>query len=125
MLRCAMRLDLPREEVRKAVQEHTHPAEDWRYGTAGFRAQASKLPGIALRCGLIAALRALKTRAVVGLVVTASHNPECDNGVKLIDRDGAQAPAARPLQMSGIFRLACKLGPRSTSAAAACYTIAV
>lgn len=34
------------------------------------------------------AMRALKTGAVTGLVVTASHNPVEDNGVKLVDPTG-------------------------------------
>jgi phosphoacetylglucosamine mutase len=34
------------------------------------------------------AARALKTGAVTGLVVTASHNPVEDNGVKLVDPSG-------------------------------------
>lgn len=83
-------------DVRDAVRQHAHPDEAWRYGTAGFRAEAGKLPGIALRCGLVAALRALQLRATVGLVVTASHNPESDNGVKLIDHDGARASCRAP-----------------------------
>ena len=59
------------------------------YGTAGFRREGSTLVGVAFRCGMLAAVRsiALQGRAT-GLVVTASHNPVQDNGVKLVDGDG-------------------------------------
>jgi phosphoacetylglucosamine mutase len=60
-----------------------------RYGTAGFRANADLMLSTTFRCGLLAALRALQTRKRVGIMITASHNPECDNGVKLVDPSGA------------------------------------
>ncbi|PKA60421.1 Phosphoacetylglucosamine mutase [Apostasia shenzhenica] len=59
------------------------------YGTAGFRAEASKLSSTLFRAGIIAALRSLKTGCTVGLMITASHNPVGDNGVKIADPDGS------------------------------------
>lgn len=58
------------------------------YGTAGFRAEASLLPGVLFRCGVLTGLRVLVTGKTCGLVVTASHNPVGDNGVKIVDYTG-------------------------------------
>ena len=75
-----------------ATQLGTYPnAPEYqpRYGTAGFRAHASLMSGVTSRCGVLAAMRSLQMQKRVGIMVTASHNPECDNGVKLVDHSGA------------------------------------
>uniref|UniRef100_UPI003AAE33F0 phosphoacetylglucosamine mutase isoform X2 n=1 Tax=Centroberyx gerrardi TaxID=166262 RepID=UPI003AAE33F0 len=46
------------------------------------------------RMGLLATLRSKKTKATIGVMVTASHNPEEDNGVKLIDPMGEMVTPA-------------------------------
>ena len=62
------------------------------YGTAGFRARAELLDSTFFRMGALAALRSrLRGGLAVGLMVTASHNPEPDNGIKLIDTEGVRA----------------------------------
>ncbi|CEM03411.1 unnamed protein product [Vitrella brassicaformis CCMP3155] len=58
------------------------------YGTAGFRANSAVLLHAMHRCGIFAALRAVKTNQTVGAMVTASHNVEPDNGIKLVDPTG-------------------------------------
>ncbi|XP_008396265.1 phosphoacetylglucosamine mutase [Poecilia reticulata] len=77
------------EEVCKQSDLHPKPAGlVLQYGTAGFRTSANKLDHIMFRMGLLATLRSKKTKATIGVMVTASHNPEEDNGVKLIDPMG-------------------------------------
>ncbi|XP_042527071.1 phosphoacetylglucosamine mutase [Dipodomys spectabilis] len=61
------------------------PGLTFHYGTAGFRMKAELLDHIMFRMGLLAALRSKQTNATIGVMVTASHNPEEDNGVKLVD----------------------------------------
>ncbi|KAK4557605.1 hypothetical protein RGQ29_007382 [Quercus rubra] len=59
------------------------------YGTAGFRADAGLLQSTVYRVGILAALRSLKMdSSVIGLMITASHNKESDNGVKIADPSG-------------------------------------
>ncbi|XP_045916543.1 phosphoacetylglucosamine mutase isoform X2 [Micropterus dolomieu] len=77
------------QEVSKQSSLHPKPAGlVLQYGTAGFRTNAKHLDHIMFRMGLLAALRSKKTKATIGVMVTASHNPEEDNGVKLIDPMG-------------------------------------
>ncbi|KAE8797333.1 phosphoacetylglucosamine mutase [Hordeum vulgare] len=65
------------------------------YGTAGFRADGSTMAPAVCRAGIVAALRSVKLGgASVGLVITASHNPVGDNGVKIVDADGGMMSQA-------------------------------
>ncbi|XP_017349585.1 phosphoacetylglucosamine mutase [Ictalurus punctatus] len=65
-----------------------------QYGTAGFRTTANHLDHVMFRMGLLATLRSKKTKSTIGVMVTASHNPEEDNGVKLIDPMGEMVTPA-------------------------------
>jgi len=67
----------------------------YAYGTAGFRGRVDEgSESVFARVGAVAWCRAVATGSAVGLCVTASHNPEHDNGVKLVDPDGGMLDAA-------------------------------
>ncbi|EDW70507.1 phosphoacetylglucosamine mutase [Drosophila virilis] len=69
--------------------------EPIQYGTAGFRGKAEFLDSVMFRMGVLATLRSrYREGAVIGVMITASHNPEPDNGVKLIDPKGEMLEAS-------------------------------
>ncbi|KAM3174642.1 hypothetical protein ACTXT7_010135 [Hymenolepis weldensis] len=63
------------------------------YGTSGYRCRADLLVGVAARIGAYACLHSIHHGGkAVGVMITASHNPPQDNGLKLIDTDGGMFP---------------------------------
>lgn len=62
----------------------------YEYGTSGFRMQADLIDAAVFRCGIFAALLSQNVYGgkVVGAVITASHNPVQDNGIKLVAPNG-------------------------------------
>ena len=83
-------IESKRNEISTAISLYPKQTKHILYGTAGFRDDISvPLQPIFLRVGILAAIRSLHQNSeIVGVMITASHNPEQDNGVKMIDNDG-------------------------------------
>ncbi|ESK97929.1 phosphoacetylglucosamine mutase [Moniliophthora roreri MCA 2997] len=87
---------LPVEAIKEFSERHPKPSDiHFQYGTAGFRTLGSVLDSVLFRVGVIAGLRSKKLDGrAIGVMVTASHNPEPDNGVKLVDPKGEMLEAS-------------------------------
>ncbi|KAI8806469.1 hypothetical protein BJ742DRAFT_758695 [Cladochytrium replicatum] len=75
------------EAIKALSAKHPRPKDaHFVYGTAGFRMLATSLDSVVFRVGLLAALRSkAKGGQYIGVMITASHNAEPDNGVKLVE----------------------------------------
>ncbi|KAI0348564.1 phosphoacetylglucosamine mutase [Trametopsis cervina] len=84
------------ESIRPLADKHYKPSHlHFQYGTAGFRTLGAVLDSVMFRVGLLAGLRSKKLDGkTIGVMVTASHNPEADNGVKLVDPRGEMLEAS-------------------------------
>jgi phosphoacetylglucosamine mutase len=76
------------EEISKYGKPTQLGNREFKYGTAGFREEASLLSSTCHRMGMLAVLRSKKTAKITGIMITASHNPGTDNGIKLVDPNG-------------------------------------
>lgn len=87
----------PDAELATLIDAHPKPPSisEYSYGTAGFRYEASLLPCVFVRMGIFTALRSASLGGEeVGAMITASHNGEADNGMKLADSHGGVLDAA-------------------------------
>ena len=77
-----------RDELAKYPLDRVKCPKAFTYGTAGFRTLAETLEAPLHRMGMLAVLRSRLLHQIVGVMITASHNLECDNGLKLVDGTG-------------------------------------
>ena len=76
------------QEIQKIDNAYEKTDRKFKYGTAGFRDKGKDLERAFYRVGLATAIRA-KQVGTVGIMITASHNPFYDNGVKIVEPDGS------------------------------------
>ncbi|KAJ3189280.1 Phosphoacetylglucosamine Mutase [Gaertneriomyces sp. JEL0708] len=78
-----------KDKIAEGLVKYPKPDVTYTYGTAGFRMKSDLLPTVLYRMGLLAVLRSRsQSGKVIGVMITASHNPAADNGVKLVEPMG-------------------------------------
>ncbi|KAL1958217.1 hypothetical protein VTO42DRAFT_4725 [Malbranchea cinnamomea] len=90
-----MASSLVKQAIVDAAAAYVKPeGKVFEYGTAGFRMKSDLLNTVVFSVGLLAGLRSRKLNGqYIGVMITASHNPADDNGVKLVDPMGEMLEA--------------------------------
>ena len=87
----AMDSDTFKERLTLAIASYSPLPKKLNYGTAGFRDRYDlPLDIVFFKMGILAYLRSCSVRGqpLVGVMITASHNAEIDNGIKIVDPSG-------------------------------------
>jgi len=69
----------------------------YSYGTAGFRYHSSIMEQIASKIGKALAILSVENQKSYGIMITASHNAHCDNGVKIMNENGCMVSSEEEL----------------------------